>query len=131
LSACGGSAEDAYCGVVKDNQQHLSTVIGDGGSAALIEALPVFRSLQAKAPSDIRKDWDTVVSRLTALQEAVTRAGADPKTYDAKHPPAGVTAAQQQAIAAAATAVGSSSTVTALNAVQQQARDVCHTPLSL
>lgn len=131
LAACGGSSEDAYCGVVKDNQQHLSTVLGDGGNAALIDALPIFRSLQGKAPSDIRQDWDTIVSRLTALQDALTKAGVDPTKYDAKHPPAGVTAAQQQAIAGAATTLGSSSTVTALNAVQQQARDVCHTPLSV
>jgi len=131
LSACGASSEDAYCGVVKDNQQRLSTVLGDGGNAALIDALPIFRSLQGKAPSDIRKDWDTVVSRLTALQDVLTKAGVDAKKYDAKHPPTGVTTAQQQAIAAAATALGSSTTVTALNAVQQQARDVCHTPLTL
>jgi uncharacterized protein (DUF1778 family) len=55
----------------------------------------------------------------------------DPSTYDAKHPPAGVTAAQRQAIAEAATRLGSTSSLTALDAVQQQARDVCHTPLSL
>ena len=131
LAACGGSPEDAYCGVVKDNQQHLSTVLGDGGNAALIEALPIFRSLQAKAPGDISKDWGTVVSRLTGLRDALAKAGVDARKYDAKHPPAGVTTAQQQAIATAATALGSSSTVSALDAVQQQARDVCHTPLSL
>ena len=131
LVACGGSSTDAYCGAVEDNQSRLSTVLGGGGEAALLEALPVFRTLRAKAPGDIRPDWDTVVTRLEALQKALTRAHVDPKTYDAKSPPAGVTTAEQQAIAAAATRLGSAATVTALDAVQQQARDVCHTPLSL
>lgn len=131
LAACGGTSADAYCGSVKDNQARLSKVLGDGGEAALIEALPIFRTLQAKAPGDIRPDWDTVVKRLSGLQKALATAGVDPKTYDAKTPPAGVSAPQRQAIAAAATALGSSATVTALDAVQQQARDVCHTPLSL
>jgi hypothetical protein len=116
---------------VKSHQATLSKVIGSGGEAALLEALPTFRALQAKAPSDIRSDWDTVVARLSALQAALRMAHVDPSTYDAKHPPAGVTAAQRQAIAEAATRLGSTSSLTALDAVQQQARDVCHTPLSL
>ena len=116
--ACGGSATDAYCGAVKDDQSRLSTILGDGVEAALLEALPTFRTLRAKAPGDIRADWDTVVNRLAALQKVLAQAGVDPKTYDAKSPPAGVTAAQQQAIAAAATRLGSTATVTALDAVQ-------------
>ncbi|WGL50460.1 hypothetical protein P5P86_10820 [Nocardioides sp. BP30] len=131
LAACGGSSADAYCGSVKDNQAKLSKILGNGGEAALIDALPTFRTLQAKAPGDIRPDWDVVVKRLSALQGALSDAGIDPDTYDAKKPPAGVSAAQQQAVAAAATALGSAATATALDAVQQQARDVCHTPLSL
>ena len=65
------------------------------------------------------------------LDDALKDAHVDPKTYDATHPPAGVSADQQRAIAAAATRLGSQKTLAALAAVQQQARDVCHTPLSL
>ena len=72
-----------------------------------------------------------MIGRLTALQDALKAADVDAATYDAAHPPASLTAAQRRAITAAATAVGGVETVTALNAVQQQARDVCHTPITL
>ncbi|HVX54689.1 hypothetical protein [Nocardioides sp.] len=131
LAGCGGSPQASYCDEVKSQQTQLSKVIGAGGEAALLDALPIFRRLQGKAPSDVRADWTTVVDALAGLDKALTAAHVDPKTYDAKHPPAGVSAAQQRAIAAAATTLGSQKTLAALAAVQQQARDVCHTPLSL
>jgi len=131
LMACGGTSTDDYCGAVADNRDQLTKVLGEGGQAALLDALPIFRSLQDKAPEDIADDWKTVVERLDALQQALDEAGVDAATYDAKNPPASVTSTQRQAIADAATALGSGTTATALDAVQQQARDVCHTPLSL
>lgn len=131
LAGCGGSVQADYCSAVKSRQSHLSAVLGEGGNAALLQALPTFRELQDKAPEDIRDDWKTVVDRLTALQRALAAAGVEAQEYDAKHPPADVTASQRRAIADAATKLGSTATVTALNAVQQHARDVCHTPLSL
>lgn len=129
-TGCGGSSTDDYCGAVKHDQKQLSTVVGAGGPTALIDLLPVFRDLRDKAPSDIRKDWATVIDRATALDDALKKAGVDPAKYDAKNPPAGVSATQRQTIAKAATAVGSASTVTALNAVQQQVRDVCQISLA-
>jgi hypothetical protein len=131
LAGCGGSQQASYCGEVTSQQARLSAVVGAGGEAALLEALPIFRHLRDQAPSDVRADWTTLVDALTGLQEALQRAHVDPREYDAKHPPAGVSAAQQRAIAAAATTLGSATTQAALAAVQQQARDVCHTPLSL
>ena len=131
LSACGGSSTDDYCDAVADNRDHLTSVLGDGGHGALLDALPIFRTLQAKAPEDIADDWKTVVDRLTALQRALDDAGVDAGAYDPDRPPAGVSGTQRQRIAEAATAVGSDTTAAALDAVQQQARDVCHGPLSL
>lgn len=131
LAGCGGSPQASYCGQVKSRQAQLATVVGAGGAAALLEALPIFRRLRGTAPSDIRADWTTLVDALTGLQDALSAAHVDPKEYDAKHPPAGVSAAQHLAIATAATTLGSAKTLAALAAVQQQARDVCHTPLSL
>lgn len=131
LAGCGGSPQSSYCDEVKSQRTQLSAVVGAGGEAALLEALPIFRRLQGTAPGDIRGDWTTLVDALTGLQDALRTAHVDPQEYDAKHPPAGVSAAQQQAIAAAATTLGSAKTQAALAAVQQQARDVCHTPLSL
>ena len=131
-SACGSSSSaDNYCAAITSHRDDLSKTVGDGGALALLDALPIFRDLQAKAPSDIHDDWSTVIDRLTALQDALKAAGVDPSRYDAAHPPASLTTAQRQSITAAATALGSAETVTALDNVQQQARDVCHTPITV
>lgn len=131
LAACGGSPQASYCDEVRGQQAQLAEVVGAGGEAALLDALPIFRRLQGKAPGDVRPDWTRLVDALTGLDKALRAAHVDPREYDAKHPPAGVSAAQQRAIATAATTLGSAKTQAALAAVQQQARDVCHTPLSL
>jgi len=130
LAACG-SGKDDYCAAVKDHQQELSDIVGSGAPDALLQALPVFRDLQGKAPDDITDEWQQVVARIEALQEALDDAGADPGTYDRDHPPAGLTAEQKARIDAAAEELGSGTTLRALQDLDQQARDVCQTPLTL
>ena len=66
-----------------------------------------------------------------ALIQALDDAGVDPATYDPDSPPAGLGEAEQQEIAAAASRLGSAETAQALQALDQQARDVCKTPLTL
>ena len=132
LSACGGSSSaDDYCAAVTSDWEKLSQRLGDGGATALLDALPIFRDLQARAPGDIADDWATVTDRLGALQDALAAADIDPDQYDAAHPPPALSDTQRTRITSAATALGSAETASALQAVQQQARDVCHTPLTL
>jgi hypothetical protein len=128
---CGGSDYSSYCDAVTGHQEQLTDTFGSGGRAALIDALPAFEDLQAKAPSDIRGDWDQIVTSLQGLQSALRAAGVDPAAYDRNHVPGGVTPAQKAAIDAASRAVGSAATTQAAQSVQQEARDVCHTPLTL
>jgi hypothetical protein len=131
LSGCGGDPYAGYCDAVKSHQQSLSKTLDAGGQQALLKALPIFEQLQDKAPSDVRDDWKTLTGALRRLQDAVDAAGVDPATYDAAKPPAGVTRAEQDRIAAAATEVGAERTQAAFTAVDQQARDVCHTALTV
>jgi hypothetical protein len=131
LTACGGDAEEAYCDAVKDHQTDLSDHVSSGGPDALIEALDILRDLHDRAPSDITDEWQQLVGRIEALQEALQDAGVDPSTYDRAHPPAGLTDAQKAGIDAAAEQLGSGTTLRALQDLDQQARDVCHTPLVL
>jgi len=73
-----------------------------------------------------------VVGSLEDLQGALADAGVDdPAEFDADDPPEGVTEEQLEAIARAADAVGSAETRDALAGLEQQARDVCKTPLGL
>lgn len=131
LVACGGSDQDEYCAAVEDHQQELSDLVGSGDPDALLQALDAFRDLQDKAPGDITDEWQQVVTSIEALQQALDDAGIDPATYDRDHPPAGLSAEDRARIDAAAKQLGGGTTLRALQDLDQQARDVCKTPLTL
>jgi hypothetical protein len=131
LVAGCGSDQDSYCSAVKDHQQELSTIVGSGDPDALLQALDVFRDLKGKAPADITDEWQQVISRIQALADALDDAGVDPATYDRDKPPAGLTDQQKTQIDAAAKELGSGTTLRALQDLDQEARDVCKTPLTL
>ena len=130
---CGDDEDPfaSYCKEVEDQRPALSEDLAGGGSTGLIEALPEFERLAAKAPEDIRDEWDTVTSRIDDLITALEDADVDPATYDRKRPPAGLTEQEKDAIDAAAEALVTPEMSSALNGVEQQSRDVCKTPLTL
>jgi len=120
-----------YCEEVEARQVQISDALASGGQASgLIQALPSFEALAAKSPDDISDDWEIVVERIHDLVDALEAAGVDPDTYDRRHPPPGLDADEKAAIDAAATALVSVTTGRAMSSVQQQARDVCKTPLA-
>ncbi len=127
-SACADQQEK-YCEAVEDHQQELGEVLGDGSPDALLKALPIFEKLADEAPEDLRDEWKTVIDALDGLQQALEDAGVDPATYDREDPPEGVSQADQDAIDVAAGRLTSEANVTAFSAVDQQAKDVCGTPL--
>ena len=131
----GGCGEDdpfaTYCEEVKAQQAALSEDLAGGEATGLIDALPEFEKLEAKAPDDLRDEWDTVTSRIGALVEALEDAGVDPATYDRKRPPADLGGEDRKAIDAAAQALATPEMARALQGVEDQARDVCHMPLFL
>ncbi|HWI44465.1 MAG TPA: hypothetical protein VNS81_12660 [Nocardioides sp.] len=121
----------AYCSVVEDRRDEIGAAVAAGPETGLLRALPSFEALQDKAPEDIRDEWAVVTGRIRALRDAFAAAGVDPGSYDRKNPPASVSAKDRAAIETAAVRLGSEETRAALAGVDQQARDVCHTPLSL
>ncbi len=123
--------KEKYCDAVEDNQQELGEVLGDGSPDALLKALPIFEDLADQAPDDLRDEWRTVIDALEGLQRALEDAGVDPATYDRDDPPEGLSQADQDAIDAAASELTSDATVTAFSGVDQQAKDVCGTPLQI
>jgi hypothetical protein len=114
VAGCGDDADpyavpdrfEDYCDEVKAQQLPLGADLEAGGSTTgLIKALPRF--------------------------EALEDAGVDPASYDRRHPPAGLDREHKEAIDAAATSLVSATTGHAMSSVQQHARDVCKTPLTL
>lgn len=120
----------SYCEVVAERQTELADLANGGGQGALFDALDVYRELADAAPDDIDDEWDRVVGRLEALEAAVEDAGIDPATYDADDPPTDLDADRRAAIEGAARELGGEATVGAMGRLEQQALDVCHTPLS-
>jgi hypothetical protein len=129
LAGCGGGT--SYCDVVQDHQSDLGSIVQGGDRAALLRALPIFEDLQDRAPDDVADDWQLLVTRIRALETALTHAGVDPATYDATHPPAGLSSEDRALIRRAAAELAASDTQQAFATVQQEVRDVCHTPLDL
>jgi hypothetical protein len=130
LAGCGGGGGD-YCGAVKDHQSELGSLVRSSDRTALITALPVFEDLQSRAPQDVADDWQLLVTRVKALQTALTHAGVDPASYDPAHPPSGLSTEDRGLIRTAAAHLAASDTQQALTNVQQEVLDVCHTPLEL
>jgi len=130
LAGCGDE-KDPYCDAVGEHQEELSELVGSSEPGALLQALDIFRDLQDQAPSDISDEWQAVTGSIGGFGEAIEAAGADPETYDPEDPPDDVTPAEQKAITAAANRLTSAETLQAMKDLDQQARDVCHTPLSL
>lgn len=130
LTACGDPIDD-YCESLKGHQAELTKTLGEGDTSGLIAALPVFEYLERNAPEDIRKDWKTLNTAISGLSGALAEAGVSADDFENGEPPAGVSEVEAKKIADAATQVSSTKTQEASVRVQQQARDVCHTSLTL
>lgn len=132
LSGCGSGPEDEradYCEVVNEQQVALSEALGEESPDAVLGALPLFRELADEAPRDIDDDWTVFIGALEELQGALDAAGVAAASYDAKNPPEDVTEEEQAAIARAADQLVTQEVSNAFEAVKQQAKDVCKTPL--
>jgi hypothetical protein len=129
LSGCGSG--DDYCDAVKDHQADLTDVTASASPGALLEALPIFRDLEKRAPDDIRDDWQAFLDPLQELDDALDAAGIDPATYDGKTLPDNLGEEQRTRVEDAAAGILAPAVVRAFDSVQQQAKDVCHTPMSL
>lgn len=130
LSSCGDPIDD-YCESLERHQEELTNTLGEGGTSGLVAALPIFEDLERNAPDDIEKDWTTLTGAISGLSAALEDAGVSADDFENGEPPEGVSGAEAKKIADAATKVSSTKTQEASVRVQQQARDVCHTSLTL
>jgi hypothetical protein len=127
LAGCG-DPDQAYCQAL---QKHQRVFADDGSGDELLVGLPTLRSLAARAPDDITDEWQTVIGALTALHDALDRAGVRPQDFHAGKPPASLSPAQVAEISAAADRISSADVVDALNGIDQEAKDVCQLQLGL
>ena len=101
-TGCTGDQEK-YCDAVKDHQQELGEILGDGSPDALLKALPIFRDLADEAPDDLRDEWKTVIDAVAGLQAGAGRTpGSTPRRTTATTRRRALSQADQDAIDAAA-----------------------------
>ncbi len=131
LAGCAADPREEYCAAVTEHQRDLTEIVSSSDQDSLLRALAIFEELRARAPADIADEWQQVVTRIKGLDEALRTAGVDPATYDRRRPPAGLSEADRANIDGAARELGNRATADALAGLDQQARDVCRTPLSL
>lgn len=110
LTACSSEREQ-WCGHVEDAAPEIAKALDEGGAKkGLLEALPVLQDLAGEAPDDVRGEWRTLVDAVQGLDEAVD-------------------AGDEKATQQAALKLASPDVQDAADAVDQEARDVCHTAL--
>jgi len=128
-SACK-SDTDKYCDEVKAQQKTLTELTANPDPDKVFDVLPPYEALEAKAPDDIKAAWATVIDRYQQLQSALSDAHITPAEYRDSKWRQGLSTEQVSSVLRAAAGLVDPATHAAINAVQQQALDVCHTPLS-
>ncbi|MGV3564823.1 MAG: hypothetical protein ACO1ON_16255 [Nocardioides sp.] len=131
LAGCSSDPFEAYCERVEEHQEALTEAVAGGGPDALLSVLPQLRDLRDAAPGDVVDEWQQVVGRLEALEDALEDAGVDAASYDREDPPADLAEDDRTAIDAAARELVRPQTAQALAVLETQVRDVCQTPLYL
>lgn len=125
----GGCAEDEdYCDRVKDEAPGLQRTVDANGTSGLLETLPTLERLAEDAPDDIADEWEVFLGALHELRDVLDDTGVDPEQVEGELP-AGLTKEERERVEVAAAQLLSPRVVSAADAVEQQALDVCGTPL--
>lgn len=118
-----------YCDLVDERTAQVQA--GQEVSSSLITALPELHRLADAAPSDLKDEWQVVINATDGLDQALAAAQVDPATADLKSLPDTVTKDQRARITTAASRLLAPEVTAAVKGIEQQALDVCHTPLEL
>ena len=70
--------------------------------SALLGNLPMLHDLGDRSPRDLVDEWQTFLGALNGLDKAIKDAGVEPGDFEDGKPPAGLSVAEQKAIADAA-----------------------------
>ena len=133
LAGCGGDERtiDDYCAALKAGQKQIAEMIESPSPTALLSNLSMLQGLAKEAPDDLTDEWQTFLGAVEGLEDALDDAGVKPSDFEDGRPPAGLSAADRKAIAAAATQITTDEVSAAASGIDQQARDVCKLNLGL
>jgi hypothetical protein len=125
LAGCGENSIDDYCADVTAHRKQLAEMVDSSSASALLGNLPMLHDLADKAPEDLADEWQVFTSALDDLDQAIKDAGVEPSDFKDGKAPAGLSDAEQKAIADAVGQIETDDVVQAATGIEQQARDVC------
>jgi hypothetical protein len=126
-AGCGGDDGQHYCAMVEKEAPGLTRMVDEAGQAGLLEVLPTLEELARSAPEDVEDDWHVFLSAIRDLRDTLEETGVDPRKVGKL--PEDLPADDRKAITAAASRLLTSEVTAAAETIDQQALDVCHTPL--
>ena len=131
VTGCAKSEDDEradYCAQVKADADKITRGVAEGGAGAFVDVLSTLEGLAEKAPGDVRDEWQVFLNALRGLRDALEETGVEPDQVNGKLP-AGLPAADRRRIKLAASVLAGEDVQLATKGIEQQALDVCHTPL--
>lgn len=131
LTGCGQSQGESYCDAVSARSKDLADMVQSQSADALLSRTSMLQRLSAKAPSDLRDEWQTFLAAVEGLRRALRAADLRAGDVADGNFPAAVSTAQKQAVMAAATRLSSGEVAAAADGIEQQARDVCKVNIGL
>jgi hypothetical protein len=131
VAGCGENSIESYCSDLREHRKEMAEMIESSSPSALLKHLPMLRDLAEQAPRDLEDEWRVFVGALDRLDDAIRDAGVKPSDFEDGKPPAGLSAAERQAIEDAANQIRTDEVVEAASGIEQQGRDVCKVNLGL
>jgi hypothetical protein len=131
-TACSETADDrreAYCAQLKKDSTTLSKGVAEGGPGAFLDVLPTLQGLAAKAPSDLKDEWQTLLNALTGLQDALDATGLEPSDIKDGKLPQDLSREDRKRVRNAASVLTTPEVVAATQGIEQHALDICKQPL--
>jgi hypothetical protein len=134
-TACGSSDEDGidsayadYCATMKKYQDVFAD---DGTGLSLVTNIAKLKKISADSPDDLTDEWQTFLSAIENLDQAITSVGLKPTDFVDGKPPAGISTSNKVTIQSAADRLGQEDVIDAATGIEQQAKDVCKLQLGL
>ncbi|TAM89199.1 MAG: hypothetical protein EPN43_07355 [Jatrophihabitans sp.] len=120
----GGGGGD-YCGVIKAEGAHLSSLEGQNSGSFMSNAAAVvtaIKHIDAIAPSDIKASWDVMATTMQGLVDALAKAGITPEQAQ---DPSKLSPAQLQAFGQASQSLATGAFADAAAKVSADVRTRC------
>lgn len=131
VTGCSKSQDevrDDYCAAVKEHSEDLIRLSDEGGPEAFAKMLPTLEELAAEAPEDLADEWSSYLDALRGWRDALDESGVEPADL-AGGMPKDLARDDKRRIRGAATVLRSPEVTAASEGIEQQALDVCGTPL--